>query len=101
MPTPPGSNSGPFTASRNGDCGNRLAAGEILPPFCVSGAVSREFAAGAGNRGKASPDAEAGACRGGSGRQVRLPAPGRELPWSLGIRICILFERQSFEFWMI
>ena len=26
-----------FTVSRNGDSGNRLAAGEILPPFCVFG----------------------------------------------------------------
>ena len=31
-----GTNSGGFTASRHGDSGNRLAAGEILPPFCVS-----------------------------------------------------------------
>ena len=40
---------------------------------------------------------EKGACWGGSGRQVRLPAPGRGLPWSLGIRICILFEKIIYE----
>ena len=28
-----GTNSGGFSVSRNGDSGNRLAAGEILPPF--------------------------------------------------------------------
>jgi len=32
-----GTNSDGFTASRCGDSGKRLAAGEILPPFCVSG----------------------------------------------------------------
>ena len=30
-----GTNSASFSVSRNGDCGNPLAAGEILPPFCV------------------------------------------------------------------
>ena len=78
-----------------------LAAGESCRLFAFPGAPWRESAAA----GKTWQDAglceEKGAYWGGSGRQVRLPAPGRGLPWSLGIRICILFERQSFEFWMI
>ncbi len=42
-----GTSSGGFTASRNGDGGNRLAAGFLLPPFCVSVKTVNTFA---GNR---------------------------------------------------
>ena len=43
-----GTNSGDFTVSRKGDCGNRLAAGEILPPFCVYRNVLRRLRQGSG-----------------------------------------------------
>ena len=39
-----GTNSGGFTASRNGNPHHEPAAGELLPPFFVSGALWREFA---------------------------------------------------------
>ena len=43
--------SGGFTASRTGDGGNRLAAGEILPPFCVSGGIVAAIGGKVGEQG--------------------------------------------------